>query len=65
MNSQKDEIEIDLREIFLIIRRNLLVIVAFTVLGAQVYLYRQDLYSDEFRFRDQPERPADGQQPGK
>ena len=33
MNSQKDEIEIDLREIFLIIRRNLLVIVAFTVLG--------------------------------
>ena len=33
MNSQKDEIEIDLREIFLIIRRNLLVIVAVTVLG--------------------------------
>lgn len=33
MNSQKDEIEIDLREILLIIRRNLLVIVAATVIG--------------------------------
>ncbi len=33
MNSQKDEIEIDLREILLIIRKNILVILAFTVIG--------------------------------
>ena len=33
MNSQKDEIEIDLREIFIIVRRNILLILAVTVVG--------------------------------
>ncbi len=67
MNSQNDEIEIDLREIFILIMNHLMMVISVTVIGAvlaglisvyaltPMYTSTAKMYFSQFRYDCQPD----------